>query len=75
MALDQILNLTQADIVEQGKAIDTEEDEPDIASKFSGIERMAAQVGDASISMQDQECYSSTGKTTIHRISTQIVNP
>lgn len=39
MALDQILTLTPADILEPGKACDAEEDEDEIASKFSAIER------------------------------------
>ena len=54
MALDQILNLTSADILEAGKACDAEEDEDEIASKFSAIERRIEP--EVEVDLVDQSC-------------------
>lgn len=54
MALDQILNLTPADILEAGKACDAEEDEDEIASKFSAIERLIEP--EVEVDLVDQSC-------------------
>ena len=62
MALDQILNLTQSDILEIGKACDAEDDEEDIAEKFSEIEQRivlpAADIIDSSSEPADINSFS-----------------
>jgi len=76
MALDQILNMLPSEILEPGKAIDAAESEEDLASKFSGLERVTG--GDANDSAANYENHDGDDETisnddsAVIRQSTQV---
>lgn len=58
MALDQILNMLESEVLDPGKAVDAAEDEDEIATKFSCLERVASmRATTTSKSVAEVECF------------------
>ena len=72
--------MTDLEVIDAGKACDAAEDEEDIASKFSGLERVveSSEAGDDQLRIRrsnddNEENSSVSSNTSVRRLSTQVV--